>query len=179
MNCIQYYAATIYEKLGFATKEALALNLLYGALGFVFTVFWICVFDRVGRRPVMIGCSILIGAGLLVQAVLSQIYATKADPNPNALRAQVAMFYIFNLGFSAIGALAWLIPAEMLPLSIRAKGNSISVAVNYAAGIVVAQVSPIALTAIGFKVSQHKARSHCLAAYHNVRSSFTCLSRSI
>lgn len=33
----------------------------------------------------------------------------------------------------------------------RAKVNSVSVSVNYLAGLVVAQVSPIALSAIGFK----------------------------
>jgi hypothetical protein len=47
--------------------------------------------------------------------------------------------------------LGWLIPPEMSPLAIRAKVNSVSVSVNNIAGIIVAEVSPIALDAIGFK----------------------------
>lgn len=66
--------------------------------------------------------------------------------------------------------LAWLIPPEMSPMVIRyttyiipynkpinadtsrrAKVNSVSVSVNNIAGLVVAEVSPIALGAIGFK----------------------------
>ena len=47
--------------------------------------------------------------------------------------------------------LSWLIPPEMCPMIIRAKTNSISVSVNNIAGLVVAEVSPIALDAIGFK----------------------------
>ena len=47
--------------------------------------------------------------------------------------------------------LSWLIPPEMCPMIIRAKANSVSVSVNNIAGLVVAEVSPIALKAIGFK----------------------------
>lgn len=47
--------------------------------------------------------------------------------------------------------LSWLIPPEMCPMVIRAKANSISVSVNNIVGLVVAEVSPIALSDIGFK----------------------------
>ncbi|ORY75313.1 putative high-affinity hexose transporter [Leucosporidium creatinivorum] len=151
INCIQYYASTIFSLLGFSTTTSLALNLLYGAFGLLFTLFWVGIIDRLGRRPALIFSSLLAGAALLIQAVLSQVYLTKDVVPVNGLRAQVAMFYIFNLGFVCVGMLAWLIPAEMMPYNIRAKGTSISVANNNIAGIVVAQVSPIALSAISFK----------------------------
>lgn len=61
--------------------------------------------------------------------------------------------------------IAWLMPPEMLPMAIRAKGNSISVSVNNVAGLVVAEVSPIALKAIGFKVGGQKERQPAVLGF--------------
>lgn len=119
INCIQYYASTIFGLLGFGVSTSLALNLLYGAFGLIFTLFWVTIIDKLGRRPALIFSSLLAGSALLVQAVLSQVYLNKEEVPVNALRAQVAMFYIFNLGFVCVGMLAWLIPAEMMPYNIR------------------------------------------------------------
>lgn len=74
-----------------------------GAFGLIFTLLWVSVIDRVGQKPALIFSSLLAGAALLVQAVLSQVYLNKEAVPVNALRAQVAMFYIFNLGFVCVG----------------------------------------------------------------------------
>ncbi|KAL5338519.1 general substrate transporter [Aspergillus crustosus] len=135
INCVQYYTATIYTKLGFETDESLLINLLYGAFGLIFAILWVSLIDRFPRVKVLIVTSLFMAAALLVQSVLSGVYANATEPNPNALQAQVAMFFVFQLGFVAVGA----------------KVNSASVSVNNIAGLVVAEVSPIALDAIGFK----------------------------
>lgn len=151
VNCVQYYASTIYKQLGFSTHESLLLNLLYGASGFVFGVFWISIIDKFKRIKVLIVAEIFMSAALLVQSVLSAVYANRAETGQNALRAQVAMFFVFNLFFVAIGVLSWLIPPEMCPMIIRAKANSISVSINYGIGLMVAEVSPIGLAHVQFK----------------------------
>lgn len=151
INCVQYYAAPIYKQLGFSTFDALRLNLIYGAMGFVFAIFWVSTLDRFRRVTVLVTVEIMMGIALLIQAILSGVYAGKEDVNKNALNAQVSMFFVFNLFFTAAGMLSWLMPPEMCPMSIRAKANSISVSVNNVAGLVVAEISPIALGAIGFK----------------------------
>ncbi|PKS08643.1 hypothetical protein jhhlp_005032 [Lomentospora prolificans] len=151
VNCVQYYAASIYQKLGFSIFDALTLNLIYGAMGLVFAIFWVINMDRIPRIRILILAEVMMAAALLVQSVLSAVYQGKEDPSKNALNAQVAMFFVFNLFFVAVGMLSWLIPPEMCPMIIRAKTNSISVSVNNIAGLVVAEVSPIALDAIGFK----------------------------
>ncbi|KAL3483779.1 general substrate transporter [Aspergillus germanicus] len=151
INCVQYYAATIYTKLGFNTDQSLLINLLYGAFGLLSALVWVVSLDRFSRVKLLIVTTLFMAAALLVQSVLSAVYTKESDPNPNALRAQVAMFFVFQLGFVAVGMLGWLIPPEMSPLAIRAKVNSVSVSVNNIAGLVVAEVSPIALDAIGFK----------------------------
>lgn len=44
-----------------------------------------------------------MGTALLVQSVLSAVHADKANVNSNALNAQVAIFFVFNLFFVAVG----------------------------------------------------------------------------
>ncbi|EME82082.1 uncharacterized protein MYCFIDRAFT_139011, partial [Pseudocercospora fijiensis CIRAD86] len=151
INCIQYYASSIYERLGFSTFDALKLNLIYGAFGLIFNIFWVLTVDRLPRIRLIIASLALMCAALLTQAVLSGVYEKRSYVPANALRAQVAMFFVFNLGFMAMGMLTWLIPPEMCPMVMRAKANAVSVAVNYVAGLVVAQVAPIGLAHIGFK----------------------------
>ena len=151
INCVQYYAASIYKQLGFSTDDALRLNLIYGAMGFVFGIFWVSTLDRFRRVAILVVAEIFMGLALLVQAILSAVYSGKDNVGTNALNAQVAMFFVFNLWFIAVGMLSWLMPPEMCPMVIRAKTNSISVSVNNIAGLVVAEVSPIALSHIGFK----------------------------
>ncbi|KAM0753421.1 general substrate transporter [Meredithblackwellia eburnea MCA 4105] len=155
INCIQYFYATIIQSLGFSTSDSLMLNMIYGASGLVFTIFWLSFIDKLGRKPALIISSLGMAVALTIQAVLSQIYTVKAAQGihvpANALRAQIMCFFLFNLFFVCLGALAWYIPAEIMPVSIRAKGTSIAVAHNNIGGIVVAQVAPIALGKIGFK----------------------------
>lgn len=47
--------------------------------------------------------TLFMAASLIVQSVLSAVYADKTHSNANALRAQVSMFFIFQLGFIAVG----------------------------------------------------------------------------
>jgi hypothetical protein len=79
------------------------LNLIYGAFGLIFTIFWVAVLDRFRRVRILIVTTVLMAAALLVQSVLSAVYVGKGNANENALRAQVAMFFVFNLGFTAAG----------------------------------------------------------------------------
>ncbi|KAJ5889838.1 hypothetical protein N7504_010648 [Penicillium tannophilum] len=151
VNCVQYYAASIYTQLGFDHSESLLINLLYGAFGLIFAIGWVLILDRFPRVKLLIFSTLFMALALLIQSILSAVYANKTDPNPNALRAQVSMFFIFQLGFIAVGMLSWLIPPEMCPMVIRAKVNSVSVSVNNIAGLVVSEISPVALGAIGFK----------------------------
>lgn len=49
------------------------------------------------------------------------------------------------------GIISWTYPAEIFPVDIRAKGNSLSTFTNWTINLVFAQISPKALTNIGFR----------------------------
>lgn len=59
--------------------------------------------DKFGRKPLLIAASFGMAAAVLIQSILSAVYAGKMPVNVNALNAQVAMFYVFNLFFIAPG----------------------------------------------------------------------------
>lgn len=71
--------------------------------------------------------------------------------NGNALRAMVAMNFVFSLFFTMIGIITWVYPAEIFPAEIRARGVSLSVFTNWSLNLIFAQCAPIALSRMGFK----------------------------
>lgn len=68
-----------------------------------FAIGWVLILDRFPRVKLLIFSTLFMALALLIQSILSAVYASKTDPNPNALRAQVSMFFIFQLGFIAVG----------------------------------------------------------------------------
>jgi MFS family permease len=108
--------------------------------------------DKVGRRKLLIPSLLGMGAVMCVEATLAR-YIDFGDPNanPNALRAAIAMFFVFSFFFTALGMISWIYQSEIFPTPIRARGSSLATATNWSLNLVFAQCSPIALTSIGYK----------------------------
>ncbi|KAH8596189.1 hypothetical protein B0O99DRAFT_651820 [Bisporella sp. PMI_857] len=153
INVINYYGNVIYEILGIDTSTSLMIVGISGALSIIYCTVGLYALDRFGRvKPLIIsaaGC----GLSLLVNSVLSQYYVAKDTPssNGNALRAMVAMNFVFSLFFTFTGIISWVYPAEIFPIEIRAKGNSLSTLTNWCLNLIFAQCAPIALKKMGFK----------------------------
>jgi len=148
INVINYYGPRIYEILGISTQQSLMIIGISGALSIVYCTIGLWLLDRVGRvKPLIVsagGCAL----ALVVNAALSQHLN---GAGPNQLRAMVAMNFVFSLFYTPMGIISWVYPAEIFPVDIRAKGNSISTFTNWTLNLVFAQISPRALTNIGFK----------------------------
>ena len=54
INVIFYYGTTLWEAVGFAASDSLAINLVSGAINIGATVLAIALIDRVGRRPLLL-----------------------------------------------------------------------------------------------------------------------------
>ncbi|KAH8587958.1 general substrate transporter [Bisporella sp. PMI_857] len=153
INVINYYGNVIYNILGIDTNTSLMIVGISGALSIIYCTLGLYALDRFGRvKPLIIsatGC----GLSLLVNSVLSQYYVAKDIPssNGNALRAMVAMNFVFSLFFTFTGIISWVYPAEIFPIEIRAKGNSFSTLTNWCLNLIFAQCAPIALDKMGFK----------------------------
>jgi Sugar (and other) transporter len=148
INVINYYGPRIYAVLGIDTQTSLMIIGISGALSIIYCSIGLWALERVGRvKPLIVsaaGCAI----ALLVNAALSQHLDGASN---NQLRAMVAMNFIFSLFYTPTGIISWVYPAEIFPVDIRAKGNSIATFTNWTINLVFAQITPVALTAMGFK----------------------------
>ncbi|KFY73325.1 hypothetical protein V498_10045 [Pseudogymnoascus sp. VKM F-4517 (FW-2822)] len=125
-----------------------------GALSIIYCIFGLWLLNRFGRVKPLIVSAVGCGLSLLVNAVLSQYYVASDErqtSNENALRAMVAMNFVFFFWFSFSCIISWVYPAKIFPIEIRAKGNSISTLTNWCLNLLFAQTAPIALERMGFK----------------------------
>lgn len=97
-------------------------------LGAVISIFLV---DRLGRRPLLLSCISGMSLVFICQTVfvkrIAEGIASAAVGN-----AAVAMLFLFELFFSVgFQATVWMIPSEVLPLSIRTQGSALSTASNW------------------------------------------------
>ncbi|PVH77529.1 general substrate transporter [Cadophora sp. DSE1049] len=154
INVVNYYGNVIYAILGISTQTSPMIVGISGALSIIYCSAGLYLLDRVGRVKLLLASSVGCGLSLMVNAVLSQYYVADVgtiNANENALRAMVAMNFVFSLFFTFIGIISWVYPAEIFPVEIRAKGNSISTLTNWCLNLLFAQTAPIALEKMGFK----------------------------
>jgi hypothetical protein len=148
INVINYYGPRIYEILGISTQTSLMIIGISGAFSIVYCTIGLWALERIGRVKPLIVSAAGCAAAILVNSVLSK-YLDSASANQ--LRAMVAMNFVFSLFYTPTGIISWVYPAEIFPVDIRAKGNSIATLTNWTINLVFAQITPVALSNIGFK----------------------------
>jgi hypothetical protein len=144
----------IYELLGIQTNTSLMIIGISGALSIIYCATGLVLLDRFGRIKPLIFSAVGCGLALCINAVLSQYYVVAAGTkttNGDALRAMVAMNLVFSFFFTFTGIISWVYPAEIFPVQIRAKANSISTLTNWCLNLLFAQCAPIALSTMGFR----------------------------
>ncbi|KAJ5648371.1 hypothetical protein N7490_004743 [Penicillium lividum] len=150
VNVIQYYGPRLYKSLGLSTHTSLMIIGVWGALAQFWNTVFMFFIDKVGRRKLLVPSLLGMGAVLCVEATLAQyVDFSDSNANQNALRAAIAMFFVFSLFFTALGMISWIYPAEIFPTAIRARGSSAATATNWSVNLIFAQCSPIGLTNIG------------------------------
>ncbi|OAL36121.1 hypothetical protein AYO20_04535 [Fonsecaea nubica] len=148
VNAITYYASSIYESdLHF---DATVSRILAAASQFAIILgSCLCSWtvDRFGRRPLMLFSS----AGMA--ACMACLTGLVSDPdNSAALKAAVFFLYlyyvVYTIGFLGI---PFLYASEIAPAHLRAAVCGISTAVSWLFNFLVAEVTPVAFTDIGYR----------------------------
>ncbi|RFU76013.1 quinate permease [Trichoderma arundinaceum] len=152
INAVLYYAPTIFQQLG-QTDNTVSL-LATGVVGIVMfvatapAVLWI---DRIGRKPVLITGAIGMATCHIIIAIL---FAKNSDSWPEhkaAGWAAVAMVWLFVVHFGySWGPCAWIIIAEIWPLSSRPYGVSLGASSNWMNNFIIGQVTPDMLQGITY-----------------------------
>lgn len=162
INSIMYYAPVIFQQAGVPGRSAaLIASGVNGVLNVLSTIPAILYLDRLGRRFVLISGALVMGTAMLlcgiVMAATGRVYENPKthqmevdmSGNMHASYFCIVMVYFFVAGFAySWGPCGWVYPAEIYPLSIRAKGTSLTTAANWLMNFIISLFVPVMLTTI-------------------------------
>ncbi|PHH78690.1 hypothetical protein CDD82_2913 [Ophiocordyceps australis] len=138
INVISYYAPYVFESAGWVGHDAVLMTGLNGITYFLSTIPPWYLVDRWGRRAILLSGAIAMAISL---SLISYFIFLDIKWTP---RLVVLFVMIYNAAFGySWGPIPWLYPPEILPLSIRSKGASLSTATNWAANWLVGEMTPI------------------------------------
>jgi sugar porter (SP) family MFS transporter len=152
INAILYYAPTIFQDLGLSgnTISLLATGVV-GIVLFLATIPAVIWVDQLGRRPVLISGAFWMAACHFIMALLFGLFHNSWARHVAAGWIACTFVWLFAIGFGySWGPCAWILIAEIWPLSIRGKGVSIAASSNWMNNFIVGQVTPTMLTHLGF-----------------------------
>ena len=118
INSIMYYSSIIFEDIGIKPDTTTAIT---GLVNVIATLISVILIDHWGRRPLLIWGSV----GMCVSLVILGGIVLGTNPSEPASAMTIAAFicfFIVNFAYS-YGPIAWLYPAEIFPMSLRAKGS--------------------------------------------------------
>lgn len=147
INVISYYAPLVFESAGWAGRDAILMTGINSISYLASTVPPWYLVDRWGRRPILLSGAIamIVSLSLISYFIFIDVAATPT--------LTVILVMVYNAAFGASwGPIPWLYPPEILPLSIRAKGASLSTASNWAFNWLVGEVTPVLQAAVKWRL---------------------------
>jgi len=138
INAIFYYSSTIFLAIGLDTDIGTAVT---GAVNVAATFIGVYGMDKFGRRTLLL-CG---AAGMFVCLVLEGVIVLCTDPATNSAagNALIAFICLYIVNFAyGWGPIAWIIPAEVFPINVRAKGIAVATMSNWLANFAIAKSVP-------------------------------------
>ena len=137
INAILYYGAEIFSNaLGYGPEDALKQQLWLGAVNLIFTFVAIYKVYSWGRKPLFIGGSIGMFAGLTVLGLT--IYTGQMG----VISLLAILVFIGSFAMS-MGPVVWVMLSEMFPNNVRSVAMSIAVAAQWLFNALVANSFPL------------------------------------
>ncbi|TIA75092.1 hypothetical protein E3P91_00667 [Wallemia ichthyophaga] len=138
INVISYYMPLVMISAGWVGRDALLMTGINSLVYIASTIPPWYLVDKWGRRFIL-----LSGATVMCFSLTLTGWWIYIDV-PITPTAVVICVIVFNAAFGySWGPIPWLYPPEIMPLSFRAKGVSLSTASNWAANFLVGELTPI------------------------------------
>lgn len=151
VSAIQYFSPQIFAQIGISTGMALLFQAVNAIIAFLGTTVCILTIDKIGRRPLEIHGCLFLCVTFIINAAIIKVFPTDSS-NTGAHWAFVVLTWLFNFAFFwTSGPLSWAIPAELFGTGMRLKGVSWGAMTSFAFNTMIGQVTPIAVSAIGWK----------------------------
>ncbi len=146
-----YYAPTLFRELGQSYESSLTLSGVFNVLQLVTVIVCFFIIDKVGRRWLAIVGAVGECVSYVIIAVLSGLYEDNWLDHRAAAWVSIAFAFVFILSFGlSYSPLAWALPTEVFPTSVRSKGVALSNLANWLSNFIIAIITPPLLDAAGF-----------------------------
>lgn len=142
INAVLYYAPTIFKQLGMSsnTTSLLATGVV-GIVMFIATIPSVLYIDKLGRKPILTIGAIGMATSHIIIAALVAKYRDSWPDHKGAGWGAVVMVWLFVIHFGySWGPCAWIIIAEIWPLSNRPYGIALGASSNWMNNFIVGQV---------------------------------------
>ena len=143
INAVMYYAPEIFKQAGAGQNAALIQTILVGLVNFIFTILSIRLIDKLGRKTLLMIGSAGMAISLIVIAISFQV-----GINSGYLLLVFILLYVASFAIS-LGAVVWVMIAEMFPNHIRGLATAIAAMSLWIADFIVSQSFPSLLSSIG------------------------------
>jgi len=151
VSAIQYFSPQIFAQIGISTSESLLFQGVTAIFTFLGTSVCLLTVDNVGRRPLEIYGNVFMCITFIINAAIIKVFPA-SSPSVAAHWTFVVFTWLFNFVFYiSSGPLSWSIPAEMFGTAMRLKGVSIGAMTSFAFNTMIGQVTPVAVSAIGWQ----------------------------
>ncbi|KAA8916654.1 hypothetical protein TRICI_001180 [Trichomonascus ciferrii] len=164
-NVMMYYVVYVFQMAGLSGEVNLIASSVQYIIMLVFTFPAMFYVDKIGRRPLLLGGSVGMGAFVFAVGGLLATYGEPVDQvgdNPNIhitlegqfgpSRGVLVCSYLFTMVYALSWApVAWVYAPEVFPLYLRSKGMAVAAAGNWAMNFALAYYIPPAMDNIGYK----------------------------
>ncbi|KAF9770161.1 hypothetical protein IL306_012317 [Fusarium sp. DS 682] len=152
INAVLYYAPQIFGQLGLsATTTSLLATGVVGIIIFLATIPAVLWIDRLGRKPILTVGVLGMGTCHIIIAVILAKNINHFEEHQAAGWAAICMVWLFVVHFGySWGPCAWIIIAEVWPLSTRPYGVALGASSNWMNNFIVGQITPDLLASLTY-----------------------------
>ncbi|KAL1692716.1 general substrate transporter [Schizophyllum commune] len=143
INALIYYSPSLFTSLGLTLDTSLLMSGVMNVLQLVGCLPATLALDKLGRRTMLLwGAAICLAAHVIIASIVGAFY-TNWPAHAAGGWAGVAFIFVYMLAFGGTwGPIAWAVPSEIYPTSIRAKGAAVGAAAIWFSNFLVGLITP-------------------------------------
>jgi MFS family permease len=145
INTIMFYSATIF---GFANVNDPVLAAAFvGVVNVLSTVVTAQLMDKHGRRTLLLcGTSIMTISLLILATVL--LFANGDETTQGVIAVFAILVFVFGFAIG-LGAVSWVVMAEIMPTRLRTKAYGMFVSISYGCNLFIGLLTLTAISKLG------------------------------